>query len=74
MVLISTVHAPIKQYCMVKFCFVELGNTPTEALAYTNENNVLISLLFDPQTLLGSTNAELKTTYKSVKVASAETL
>lgn len=74
MVFISTVHAPIKQYFMVKFCFVELGSTPTETLAYTNENNVFVSLLFYAKTLLGSTNAELRTTYKSVNVVSAETV
>lgn len=74
MVFISTVHAPIKQYSMIKFCFMKLGNTPNETLACTNGNNVFVSLLFDAQTLLSSTNAELRTTYKSVNVVSAETL
>jgi len=53
---------------------VELGNTPTETLAYTNEKNVFVSLLSDAQTLLDSINAKLRTTHKSVNVVSAETL
>lgn len=60
MVCISTAHAPLKQYSMVKFCFVDHGNTSTETLAYTNENTIFISLLFGAENLVCSTNAELR--------------
>lgn len=46
---------------MVKFCFVGHGNTSTETLAYTNENNIFISLLFGAENLVRNTNGELRT-------------